>query len=63
MPQPAQSEDRPTTSPGPAPVRRIELNIVTPAQASGAASAADDSSGMRANAVCGAIIIWAYPPG
>jgi hypothetical protein len=44
-------------------VWRIELNIVTPAQAIGAASAADSSSGMRASAVCGAIIISAYPPG
>jgi hypothetical protein len=52
-----------TKSPGPAPVRRNELNMVSPAQAIGAASTADSSSGMPASAVAGTTKYSAYPPG
>src|SRR4029077_16645491 len=52
-----------TRSPGPAPVRRSELNMVSPAHAIGAASTADSSSGIRASALAGATTYSAYPPG
>ncbi len=45
-----------TTSPGIAPLWRSALNVVTPAQTSGAASAAASSSGIAASASAGATI-------
>jgi hypothetical protein len=45
-----------TRSPGRTPLPRRELNVVMPAQSSGAASAASSSAGMDASASTGAIM-------
>ena len=51
-----------TMSSGRALLRRSPLYTVTPAQAMGPASAAENASGMRARASTGATIASAKPP-
>ena len=51
-----------TVSPARAPLFRIELKVVTPAQRRGPASRAPRSSGMRAAASWGTTAYSAYPP-
>ena len=67
MPEPADAKHRDEVA-GNGPVRRSALNVVTPAQPIGAASAKDSSSGMRASAVAGTIdrfgvTAWIVPAG
>src|SRR6202041_2604886 len=51
-----------TTSPGPTPEFRRELNVVTPAHTAGPALTGVTSSGISASAAACAIMYSAYPP-